>query len=191
MTGRRLTHCHRGHPYDDANTYLPPGGGGRRHCRACMKVNARSAPSGAQRRKRRIARGWTPPPPTEAQRAHERERARRYDARRRAEGRIRPQDQAARRAKQLAFLHEYKLAHGCTDCGYREHPVALAFDHLPGFPKLGGLSQMLGCSETRILAEIAKCEVVCANCHAIRTYNRKREAKRNESPTIPNYSAVS
>jgi hypothetical protein len=27
----------------------------------------------------------------------------------------------------------------------------------------------------RILAELAKCELVCANCHAIRTYTRKRQ----------------
>lgn len=29
----RKTHCHRGHPLDEANTYRPPSGG--RHCRAC------------------------------------------------------------------------------------------------------------------------------------------------------------
>jgi hypothetical protein len=32
----RKTHCYRGHPYDEANTYVDPSGG--RHCRACHAI---------------------------------------------------------------------------------------------------------------------------------------------------------
>jgi hypothetical protein len=32
-------------------------------------------------------------------------------------------------------------------------------------------------SLARLQAEIAKCEIVCANCHAERTYRRRTEAK--------------
>lgn len=35
------THCRRGHPYDEANTYIAPGKGGR-HCRACFLINKRA-----------------------------------------------------------------------------------------------------------------------------------------------------
>lgn len=69
---------------------------------------------------------------------------------------------------------DYKVAQGCTDCGYREHPAALEFDHLPGTNKLFNVMEKVGSySLDKIWAEIAKCEVVCANCHAIRTATRR------------------
>jgi hypothetical protein len=49
----------------------------------------------------------------------------------------------------------------------------MQWDHLPGVPKLGDISNGLhGRSRGEILEEIAKCELVCANCHAIRTFQR-------------------
>jgi hypothetical protein len=49
----------------------------------------------------------------------------------------------------------------------------MQWDHLPGFPKLGNIStDFRWRSRQEILDEIAKCELVCANCHAIRTYER-------------------
>lgn len=36
------THCHRGHEWNDENTYRPPGSA-RRACRACMRENRRNA----------------------------------------------------------------------------------------------------------------------------------------------------
>jgi len=49
----------------------------------------------------------------------------------------------------------------------------MQWDHLPGAHKLGNLSTTLrGRSREEILEEIAKCELVCANCHAIRTFQR-------------------
>jgi hypothetical protein len=48
----------------------------------------------------------------------------------------------------------------------------MQWDHLPGNLKLGNISTDLrGRSRQEILDEIAKCELVCANCHAIRTFN--------------------
>lgn len=66
-----------------------------------------------------------------------------------------------------------KLAYGCTDCGYRGHPEALQFDHMPGHEKLGDVNKMVKYNVGTLFAEIAKCEVVCANCHAIRTATRR------------------
>lgn len=73
----------------------------------------------------------------------------------------------------VEFLHEYKLERGCVDCGYREHAEALDFDHLPGVEKSFTIGQV-GIRKNRdvLLAEIAKCEVVCANCHRVRTKRR-------------------
>lgn len=70
---------------------------------------------------------------------------------------------------------KYKLKMGCADCGYNDHPDALQFDHLPQFDKHKCVSSLIGYrSEKRVWEEIAKCEVVCANCHAIRTSARRR-----------------
>ena len=72
------------------------------------------------------------------------------------------------------WVIEYKLFHGCADCGYAEHHAALDFDHRPGTTKVRDIKggQQLGWEALR--AEVAKCEVVCANCHRIRTYTRQR-----------------
>jgi hypothetical protein len=68
-----------------------------------------------------------------------------------------------------------KLAQGCADCGYNAHPAALDFDHRPGEVKLFTVS--LGSTSKGIqtlLAEVAKCDVVCANCHRVRTWERSQ-----------------
>lgn len=83
-----------------------------------------------------------------------------------------------RAAKVRAYIAGIKMERGCTDCGFRGHPAALEFDHLPGFVKEHRIATLsAGAKREKIDAEIAKCEVVCANCHAIRTANRRAEAK--------------
>lgn len=58
----------------------------------------------------------------------------------------------------------------CTDCGITDWRV-LEFDHLSD--KTGSIANMMGGhSEKNLRAEIDKCDVVCANCHRIRTYTR-------------------
>lgn len=85
--------------------------------------------------------------------------------------------------KKLAEVHDYQLGLGCMDCGYREHPAALEFDHRPGEIKLFNIGEKIGAySRTKIWAEIAKCDVVCANCHAIRTDNRRIRVEQLAAP---------
>jgi hypothetical protein len=57
----------------------------------------------------------------------------------------------------------------CADCGNRFHPVCMDFDHRDPALKTRGLAAMAHQSTDTILVEIAKCDVVCANCHRIRT----------------------
>jgi hypothetical protein len=59
--------------------------------------------------------------------------------------------------------------HPCVDCGERDIRV-LEFDHVRG-TKLANISEMIGAciAWQRIEAELAKCEVRCANCHRRRT----------------------
>jgi hypothetical protein len=67
---------------------------------------------------------------------------------------------------------EIKLGLGCSDCGYRASADALEFDHRPGEPKQFGIAAS-GHRWTDVLAEMLKCDVVCANCHRIRTRRRR------------------
>ena len=66
----------------------------------------------------------------------------------------------------VSFLRE----HPCVDCGESD-PVVLEFDHL-GDKKFGIADGIRNRNWQDVLDEIAKCEVVCANCH------RRRTAKR-------------
>lgn len=71
------------------------------------------------------------------------------------------------------ILREYLVKVGCADCGYNEHHSALEFDHLPGQNKYKNVMAMCWDAWPKIWKEVAKCEVVCANCHAVRTFNRR------------------
>lgn len=73
------------------------------------------------------------------------------------------------------FLRRYKVDKGCTDCGYNKHWAALDFDHLPGTVKVRDIRSGQSFGWVALLAEIAKCDVVCANCHRIRTVSRGKE----------------
>jgi len=60
----------------------------------------------------------------------------------------------------------------CTDCKTKYPPHVMQFDHLPQYTKSFTIGQSYHFSPARILKEIDKCEVVCANCHADRTWQR-------------------
>jgi hypothetical protein len=63
----------------------------------------------------------------------------------------------------------------CGDCGLCYHPAAMQWDHLPLYDKVDCVSNLMRTSRGRqkVIEEIAKCELVCANCHAIRTWTRR------------------
>lgn len=86
-------------------------------------------------------------------------------------------DLRRRITERAAFVDAYKLARGCADCGYHDHPAALDFDHLPGTVKTYAIAEIRNrwTSPEKLATELAKCEVVCANCHRIRTSNRRKE----------------
>lgn len=63
----------------------------------------------------------------------------------------------------------------CEDCKSYYDPICMDFDHLEQNEKLYNVSKGIcfGYSLFRILKEIDKCEIVCANCHRLRTKNRR------------------
>lgn len=66
-------------------------------------------------------------------------------------------------------IAQIKIQAGYADCGYAAHPAALSFDHVQG-QKLGNVSELI--KRAWSVIEISKCEIVCLNCHAIRTWSR-------------------
>lgn len=60
----------------------------------------------------------------------------------------------------------------CPDCGKSFPASAMDFDHVRGV-KIANVSEMLDATLSEIFAEVAKCELVCATCHRIRTENRR------------------
>lgn len=72
------------------------------------------------------------------------------------------------------FIQELKATTPCTDCGIKYPQYVMEFDHLPEFEKLASVSSMTSAGMDKVLAEIAKCEIVCANCHATRTWKRQQ-----------------
>jgi len=82
---------------------------------------------------------------------------------------LQPAQQAA---KSYQMVGVYLSSHPCVDCGQTDIRV-LEFDHVRG-QKTDEISHLLsqGCGWSRIQAEIAKCEVRCANCHRIKTSER-------------------
>lgn len=87
---------------------------------------------------------------------------------------------AANRARIVRNRELLRLAkdNPCADCG-REYPYyVMDFDHARGtkrFEIRAGLTKTV----RMLLSEIAKCDVVCSNCHRERTHQRGEYARRS------------
>lgn len=82
---------------------------------------------------------------------------------------------ARRAARDIAYVNTLKAA-PCSDCGGTFPPCAMDFDHVRG-EKRRGIAAAIGRSRAALLRELEKCELVCANCHRIRTHIRRLECR--------------
>jgi len=82
------------------------------------------------------------------------------------------------RGDRAAIRHYLRLAKmgKCTDCGRTYHPEAMDFDHVRG-EKLFELSSSGGRTLAAVRAEREKCDLVCSNCHRVRTVKRRKSHK--------------
>ena len=62
------------------------------------------------------------------------------------------------------YVFNYLLTHPCVECG-ESNPVVLEFHHLSGKDKAIAELTHAGVSIAKIQEELAKCQVLCANCH--------------------------
>jgi len=76
------------------------------------------------------------------------------------------------RLRNRDFIKEIKESNPCTDCEKFYPYYVMHFDHI--YDKNGSVSDLSRASSSldRIQKEIDNCELVCANCHAERTYSR-------------------
>jgi hypothetical protein len=79
--------------------------------------------------------------------------------------------------RQMSKYREFRLwfdslkDRPCSDCGAKFPPYCMDWDHV------GDKKFNLGRTQSNrkaVLEEIAKCELVCSNCHRIRTHTRKK-----------------
>jgi hypothetical protein len=73
-------------------------------------------------------------------------------------------------AERAAYLIDFFRDHPCADCG-EDDPLVLEFDHL-GDKEFNISKGLRDRGWLAVLDEMAKCDVVCANCHRRRTAHR-------------------
>jgi 5-methylcytosine-specific restriction endonuclease McrA len=79
------------------------------------------------------------------------------------------------RRKRVAYYREliwrYKRLCGCAICGNKD-PRVLDYDHINGKNKIDVISRMVGqtVSKIKLKKEIRKCQILCSNCHRIKTF---------------------
>ena len=80
-------------------------------------------------------------------------------------------------AKQKAHLHKYlreiKEKSPCADCKINYPYYVMDFDHVRGRKQANVMELVQTLSKKKIDEELAKCEIVCSNCHRVRTHLRK------------------
>jgi len=86
------------------------------------------------------------------------------------------------RSKIRNSIHQYKESTPCADCGRTFKYYVMQFDHLPQYMKEFPLSKFYQHTHDikKVVAEMKKCDLVCANCHAERTHQRRLENLENK-----------
>lgn len=88
------------------------------------------------------------------------------------------------REEKQEYVRKIKAQRGCSECGERRHPC-LEYHHVDPKTKSGVVWKIANSNATyaRIDAEIAKCIVLCSNCHRVHHHN-ERAAKKSARITL-------
>jgi hypothetical protein len=71
------------------------------------------------------------------------------------------------------YIKQYKESRGCMDCGNKFPYYVLDLDHREGTDKKFTPAHLHRTNSwEKMIEELKKCDVVCANCHRIRTHTR-------------------
>ena len=78
-----------------------------------------------------------------------------------------------RKAYLVKYIQELKSNTPCMDCKESFPYYVMDFDHVRGRKHKNVMELIPTLSKKIIDLEIAKCEIVCSNCHRVRTHERK------------------
>lgn len=80
------------------------------------------------------------------------------------------QQQLSRRSRNINHIWKYLSGKCCVECGIT-NLIVLEFDHIEPNDKCGNISDLArdGYSIKNLQREMEKCQVLCANCHRIKT----------------------
>jgi hypothetical protein len=79
-----------------------------------------------------------------------------------------------RRKGLIDFVINFKQ-NPCMDCGVKYPHYVMDFDHRDANSEIATINAMINFhsySKEKILKEIEKCDLVCANCHRMRTHKK-------------------
>ena len=80
---------------------------------------------------------------------------------------------AKKKAEIKSYIVQYKEYRGCMDCGGKYPSYVLDLDHRDPSKKSFTPSHLYRTNSwNKMMIELEKCDVVCANCHRIRTHDR-------------------
>lgn len=85
-----------------------------------------------------------------------------------------PKYPGSRKEAARVLVNQIKAGTPCMDCGGVFHLDAMEFDHRDPSLKVGSLRDLKRCGVGAVMKEIAKCDLVCANCHRARTARRRQ-----------------
>lgn len=93
-----------------------------------------------------------------------------------------PEKLLSRLADRRRKLNLLKMERPCYDCGGTFDPECMEWDHLPDKEKCFEIGRGPSYPLARVMDEIAKCQLVCCNCHSLRTIRRRRESRKPLTP---------
>jgi hypothetical protein len=77
-----------------------------------------------------------------------------------------------KKKKKVQYLRDLKDSTPCKDCGKSYPHYVMEFDHTG--EKIDCVTSLINKGWSRIIEELKKCEIVCANCHNTRTWMRNQ-----------------
>ena len=105
--------------------------------------------------------------------------------------RTRRHERTRRHKYHRAVLDELKATTPCLDCKGSFKPSQMDFDHIDPDNKIDTIARMTGEPTERLLAEIKKCHLVCANCHRVRGNTGQRPNSDQGTALVAEFLRIS
>lgn len=165
---KKCTKCDKSKPTTEFYTQKKGRNGLRAQCKECDKKETYTYRENhpGHRKKESLKRKLN----------HGEEIRAKYKAKYQADGTKERQWAKEYKLRRNKWYRELKSELGCERCGLK-HPACLHFHHKDPSTKKSCVSNLIASSASKeeILSEIAKCNVLCANCHAILHWEERQK----------------